>query len=104
MNIKGAVAVITGAGGGIGRALAMELAKREVGNLALVDQSPAVKDVVHGVNQFVGRPLASGYVGDVSDSTFRSKVYAELHEKHGKVNICVPAAGLTRDSLAVKLD
>jgi len=104
MNMKGAVAVITGAGGGIGRALALELAKREVGSLALVDQSPAVKDVVHAVNQQAGTPLATSYVGDVSDSAFRSKVFSELHQKHGKVNICVPAAGITRDSLAVKLD
>src|SRR4051794_26891282 len=104
MKIKGAVAVITGAGGGIGRALAVELAKRGIGSLALVDQSPAVKDVVNGVNQVAGSTLATPYIGDVSDSAFRSKVYADLHQKHGKVNICVPAAGITRDSLAVKLD
>src|SRR5580765_7547099 len=104
MNVKGAVAVVTGAGGGIGRALAHELARREIGSLALVDQSSAVKDVVNSVNQTTGRSLATPYVGDVSDSVFRKKVYAELHQKHGKVNICVPAAGLTRDSLAVKLD
>ena len=27
-----------------------------------------------------------------------------MAEKHGPVNICVPAAGITRDSLAVKVD
>jgi NAD(P)-dependent dehydrogenase (short-subunit alcohol dehydrogenase family) len=104
MNIKGSVAVITGAGGGIGRALAMELAKRQVGALALVDHSEAVKDVMNGVNQFAGSQIAKGYIGDVTDSAFRSRVFSELHQKHGRVNICVPAAGITRDSLAVKLD
>src|SRR5438876_4403485 len=104
MKIKGAVALITGAGGGIGRALAAELAKRGIGNLALVDHSPTVKDVVNGVNQMAGGALATDYVGDVTDSAFRTKVYADLHQKHGKVNICIPAAGITRDSLAVKLD
>ena len=82
----------------------MELAKREIGSIALVDHSEAVKDVMNGVNQFAGSPVAKGYIGDVTDSVFRSRVFAELHQKHGRVNICVPAAGITRDSLAVKLD
>src|SRR5882724_7278148 len=104
MNIKGAVAVITGAGGGIGRALALELARREVGHIALVDHSDAVKDVMNAVNQSVGKSVAKGFVGDVTDSAFRKRVFTELHQKYGRVNICVPAAGITRDSLAVKLD
>jgi NAD(P)-dependent dehydrogenase (short-subunit alcohol dehydrogenase family) len=40
----------------------------------------------------------------VTDEVFRSQVYQELHGEYGSVNICVPAAGLTRDSLAVKVD
>jgi len=35
MNMNGAVAVITGAAGGIGRALALEMVKRKVAGLAL---------------------------------------------------------------------
>src|SRR5438876_1146729 len=98
MKIKGAVAVVTGAGGGIGRALAMELAKRGIAGLALVDHSETVKDVMNGVNQFAGGPVAHGYVGDVTDSVFRERVFADLHQRYGRVQICVPAAGITRDS------
>src|SRR5215813_13409509 len=99
MNMNGAVSVLTGAAGGIGRALALEMVKRKVTGLALVDSSEAVHQVAKAVNELVGSPLAFGYSGDVTNSTFRSRVYSEMAEKHGRVNICVPAAGITHDSL-----
>ena len=104
MNMNGAVGLITGAAGGIGRALALEMIKRKVEGLALVDSSDAVHQVAKAINELVGAPLTVGYSGDVTNAEFRSKVYLEMREKHGRVNICVPAAGITRDSLAVKID
>ncbi|MDB6017589.1 MAG: Short-chain dehydrogenase/reductase [Pedosphaera sp.] len=104
MNIKGKVAVVTGAAGGIGRAVALELAKRQIGSLALVDKTEVVHELSAEVNQLMGSSVATGYTGDVTEETFRTWVYQDLHEKHGIVNICVPAAGITRDSLAVKVD
>src|SRR6202035_4649283 len=99
MNIKGKVAVITGAAGGIGKSVAMELAKREIGHLALVDKTDAVHELSAEINQQMGRTAATGYTGDVTEETFRSWVYQDLKEKHGLVHICVPAAGSTRDGL-----
>jgi len=104
MNIKGAVAVITGAAGGIGRALALELVKRKAAALALVDQSDAVHEIAKALNEMTGNPAAFGYSGDASNEDFRRKVYQQMMEKSGRVNICVPAAGITRDGLAVKID
>ena len=104
MHIKGAVALVTGAAGGIGRALALELVKRKVAGLALVDQTETVQQVAKAMNELAGSPLAFGYSGDVTDAGFRRRVYAEMAERHARVNICVPAAGVTRDGLAVKVD
>jgi len=104
MNIHGSVAVITGAAGGIGRALALELAKRKAAGLALVDQSDSVQQVARAINELTGSKLAFGYSGDATDPKFRRFVYEEMAQKRGRVNICVPAAGITRDNLAVKLD
>src|SRR6202008_4652706 len=97
MSIKNKVAVITGAAGGIGRALAAEMAKRGIAHLGLVDKTEAVHEVATQVNQLSARSVATGYAGDATDETFRSWVYQDMNEKHGLVNICVPAAGITRD-------
>jgi 3-oxoacyl-[acyl-carrier protein] reductase len=104
MKINGSVAVVTGAGSGIGAAAAKELAQRHAAGVALVDRSDTVEGVVQTINDATGRKTAFGYVGDVTDSSFRSSVFVEMAERIGRVNICVPAAGITRDSLAVKID
>src|SRR5262245_49533834 len=104
MQIKGSVAAITGAAGGIGRALALELAKRKAAGLALVDRSDAVVQVAKAINELAGSTVAVGYSGDVTTAKFREQVFNEMAATHGRINICVPAAGITRDTLAVKLD
>ncbi len=104
MKIPDAVAIITGAASGIGQALAMELARRGVRALALVDHSAAVAETAGTVDAAAGRKVATAYAGDVTDPAFRTNVFAELHARFGMVNICVPAAGITRDGLAVKVD
>src|SRR5436190_5492091 len=104
MNIQGAVAVVTGAAGGIGRALALELAKRKAAGLALVDRSDGVQQVAKAINELAGSTVAMGFSGDVTDPKFRHLVYREMETSYGTINICVPAAGITKDNLAVKLD
>ena len=105
MKIKDAVAVITGAASGIGKAVAIELANRGASGLALVDKSEEVKQVAESLNQS-GRngTLAVGYSGDVSNESFRKSVFADIQARRARPRICVPAAGITRDQLCVKLD
>jgi len=104
MKIEGKVAVVTGAASGIGEAVSAELARRGVKAVLLVDRSASVAQVARSVNERVGRTVADSVVGDAADAEFRAQVFKQLIDRHGVVNICVPAAGITRDALAVKID
>ena len=104
MKIEGKTALVTGAASGIGEATAAELAKRGVKWVALVDRSQTLVDIARAINDANHRPVAEAMIGDTTDDNFRSRVYRSILERHGIVNICVPAAGITRDTLAVKMD
>jgi NAD(P)-dependent dehydrogenase (short-subunit alcohol dehydrogenase family) len=82
----------------------MEIARRGVKAVILVDRNPAVEQTARSINEAVRRPVAEALIGDATDSDFRSQVFDLAVTRHGVVNICVPAAGITRDALAVKVD
>lgn len=103
-NLNEQVAVVTGAAGGIGRALSLDLAQRGIKGLALVDFSERVEEVCKRCNGEVGREVAFPFAGDTTDEAFRRQVYQEIGDKVGMATICVPAAAITRDDLAVKFD
>ena len=102
-TIKGQVAVITGAAGGIGQALALDMTRRGAAGIALVDFSDRVVQVARKINSEAGRQVAIAYRGDTVDTAFRQEVYADVTTKAGVPRICVPAAAITKDALAVRI-
>jgi NAD(P)-dependent dehydrogenase (short-subunit alcohol dehydrogenase family) len=104
MKIPGKVAVVTGAASGIGEAVALELARRGVRSLTLVDRSDRVAQVAAAINDSVGRAVAESLVGDAANADFRARTFGQITARHGVATICVPAAGVARDALAVKMD
>lgn len=103
MEIKGKAAVVTGAASGIGHAVCLELANKGTSIIGMVDINDDVNLAADQLNQEAGRVVAAPFKGDTTDTNFRKRVFDELCKQHEIVNICVPAAGITRDALAVKL-
>jgi short-subunit dehydrogenase len=87
------VAVITGAGSGIGREIALDLATRGC-HIAAVDIRPeGIEETAAAVRE-LGRH-ASTHVADVSDATRMAALPAEVVAAHGRVHILVNNAGVT---------
>ena len=92
MRLEGRTAVITGAGGGIGRAIAVSLARRRC-NLALADvnqdglAATAELARAHGVK-------TSQYVIDVADRTSVAEFPNLIAQEHSGVDLLVNNAGV----------
>jgi len=91
-DFKGKVAVITGAGSGIGRALALDLAKRGA-RLALSDiNADAAKATAAACTELGTEAL--GYALDVADRQAFYAHAAEVVNQFGTVNLVINNAGV----------
>jgi 3-oxoacyl-[acyl-carrier protein] reductase len=106
MNIEGQVAVVTGAGSGIGEAVAVSLAKRGVRAVGLVDRSESVRTVAEKINKEhdEGKNVAEAFLGDTTDGAFQKETFDRIVNDSGTPTICVPAAGITGEQFAAKID
>ncbi|MFO0914040.1 MAG: SDR family NAD(P)-dependent oxidoreductase [Pirellulales bacterium] len=104
MEIRDSVAVVTGGASGIGEAVAWDLAKRQARTVALVDRTDRVHEVAQRINGEMGREVAVTFIGDVTCGKFRQETFDQIEQRHGVARICIPAAGITKDGLAVKID
>jgi len=103
MELNDKIAVITGGASGIGKAAALKLAEEEVKAIGIVDLQADTESTCDEMNRELGRRVMIPFRGDVVDSEFRDLVFTTLEQRFGPVSLCIPAAGITRDRLSVKV-
>jgi 3-oxoacyl-[acyl-carrier protein] reductase len=95
------IAVVTGAGRGIGRAITLKFAA-EGADIVCISRSVENAEKVAGEVKSLGRK-AWVHAVDVSDSEAVSGVGEKILEEAGRVDILVNNAGITRDGLVMRL-
>jgi 3-oxoacyl-[acyl-carrier protein] reductase len=102
MDFTGKVALVTGSGRGIGKAIAMKLAQNgatlvinDVGDNAPAEQTIAeIKAINH---------QSTAIMADVSSSADVTRMVDAAIAAYGKIDILVNNAGITRDQLTMKM-
>jgi len=109
ISFKDKVAIVTGAGGGLGRAYALELAKRGAkvvvndlgGSRDGTGHSDMALEVVEEIEKAGGEAISNG--GSVTEYDQMEKMVADAKQKWGGVHVLINNAGVLRDKTFHKM-
>lgn len=97
------VAVVTGSSRGIGRAIAVELAKRDIS--VVINNDKDIQEGLDVMNEIKEMGQDGRYIqADVSDITQIEKMIEKAINEFGRIDILINNAGITRDSYLEKMD
>jgi 3-oxoacyl-[acyl-carrier protein] reductase len=102
MRFENQVAVVTGAGRGIGHAIAVRLAS-EGARVVSVSRTEANAQKTADEINTVRADAAKAYSVDVADHAAVQTIGAQILEDFGRVDILVNNAGVTRDGLSMRM-
>jgi 3-oxoacyl-[acyl-carrier protein] reductase len=102
MRFENQAAIVTGAGRGIGHAIALRLAS-EGARIASVSRTEAnARKTAEEINA-AHADAAKAYAVDVAGHAAVQKVGAQILEDFGKIDILVNNAGVTRDAFSMRM-
>ena len=100
MNFNGQTALITGAGRGIGKTIAVKLAVSGL-DIVIADMNPVSDDVLREIEEYGTKCLA--FQLDVTDFESVDSVVKEIIDETGGIHILVNNAGITQDNLFMRM-
>ena len=100
-SLKERIALVTGAGRGIGRAIALSLAQCGATVLCISRSLESCGSTCSAIQSAGGKAIAKAV--DVSDGEAITEAAAEFMAAHGKIDILVNNAGITRDNLLLRM-
>lgn len=102
MQLKDKVAIVTGATGGIGKSIAINLATEGAAVVCNYQKSQAkAEEIVRAIQKANG--TAVSMQGDVKRLADMEKMAAEVLEKFSRIDILVNNAGINRDELLLTM-
>jgi 3-oxoacyl-[acyl-carrier protein] reductase len=101
MNEK-RVAFVTGGSRGIGAAIVRRLAKDGFHVIAVARNADKLNDLVRQIEG--ERGSAEAVVCDIADSKALAEAIEKTAEKHGRLDVLVNNAGITKDGLILRMD
>ncbi len=102
-ELQGHVALVTGASRGIGRAIAATLAQEgALIGINYLAQTAAAEETLAMVEQAGSQGML--VPGDVSEAGVADSIVERLVKAFGRINILVNNAGITRDTLVMRMD
>jgi len=98
-GFQGQIALVTGASRGIGRAIAAALAGQGVTVIGTATSDVGATAISQALSALEGR----GLVLDVNDGAALEAAVESIVKQHGALHILVNNAGITRDTLAMRM-
>jgi len=98
-KFEGQVALVTGASRGIGAAIALELAHRGLKVIGTGTTEEGAAKITSALSAYDGRGCAL----DVNDGAAVEALIDEIVKVYGAIHVLVNNAGITRDTLAMRL-
>ncbi|MES2899322.1 MAG: 3-oxoacyl-ACP reductase FabG [Pseudomonadota bacterium] len=99
MNLENQVALVTGASRGIGKAIALELARQGAKVVGTATTEAGAAAIGAYLAEFGGK----GLVLNVTDAAGCSAAIDEVQKSYGSLSILVNNAGITQDQLAMRM-